>query len=151
MSEVAIRKARLMDVSGLTSLLYGYLAFYKRPIPPEERIKEMITHLVHHPEEGFQLVAEEDGRLLGFTTVNAIWSTTRMQKIALLNDLFIDPQHRRKGIGEALLTSAIQLAKEKGYPLVRLLTAADNSTAQSLYDKTGGNAPGWKVYDYPLE
>lgn len=52
--------------------------------------------------------------------------------------------------GETLLTSTIQLAKEKGYPLVRLLTAVDNVIAQSLYDKTGGNAPGWKVYDYQL-
>ncbi|GED17122.1 hypothetical protein AM501_06935 [Aneurinibacillus migulanus] len=150
MSEIKIRNAQLTDISELTSLIYGYLEFYKRPIPPKEKIEEMITYLINHPEEGFQLVAEENGGLIGFTTVNAIWSTTRMQKIALLNDLFIDPERRKKGAGETLLTSTIQLAKEKGYPLVRLLTAADNVIAQSLYDKTGGNAPGWKVYDYQL-
>ena len=78
----------------------------------------------------------------------AIWSTTRLGKVGLLNDLFVNPSDRKKGIAEKLMYRTMEEGKERGYPLLRLLTAHDNIPAQSLYEKTGWNAPGWKVYDY---
>lgn len=111
-------------------------------------MEEMIVHLLVHSGDGVQFAAVEDGQLIGFLTLNYIWSTTRMQKIALLNDLFVDPEHRNKGVGESLLNSALNLVKKEKLPLMRLLTAENNQAAQSLYEKTGGKAPGWKVYDY---
>lgn len=150
MADIIIRQAHSNDIPELQQLICGYLQFYHRPIPPENVIRGMITHFIEHPDEGCQLVAEVNGGLIGFTTLNAIWSTTRMQKIGLLNDLFVDPNHRIKGAGEKLMQATIKVAKERGYPLMRLLTAHDNTPAQQLYDKTGGHAPGWKVYDYDL-
>ncbi|WP_368653465.1 N-acetyltransferase family protein [Ornithinibacillus sp. 4-3] len=150
MVNIHIRPAEETDLPELYVLVKGYLDFYNRPEMPEQQIKDAIIHLIHHPEDGTQLVAEVDGKLIGFTTLNPLWSTTRMQKIGLLNDLFVDPEQRVNGAGKQLMEATIQLAKDKGYPLMRLLTAADNVIAQKLYDKTGGNAPGWKVYDYDL-
>lgn len=150
MSEVIIRSAEQKDVSQLHLLICGYLDFYKRPKMSEQVIKDAIKHFISHPEEGTQLVAEMNGELIGFTTLNTIWSTTQMQNIGLLNDIFVDPNQRIKGVGKQLMEATIQLAKDKGFPMMRLLTAADNVIAQQLYDRTGGKAPGWKVYDYNL-
>lgn len=150
MSEVHIRHAKEKDIPQLTSLIYGYLEFYRKPIPSRDKIEGMILHLLTNPEVGFHLVAEVEGQLIGFATINIIWNTPRMSNIALLNDLFVDPANRKKGTGKALMSKTLQLVKEGNYPLMRLLTAADNHTAQALYDQTGGKAPGWKVYDYSI-
>lgn len=150
MPKIIVRKAEQKDIEPLKELIIGYLNFYKRPIPEDTKIENMIDHFIKHPEEGCQLVAEEDRRLVGFTTLNAIWSTTRMGKVGLLNDLFVNPSDRKKGIAESLMQQTIKEARERNYPIMRLLTAHDNTPAQQLYDKTGGQAPGWKVYDYDL-
>lgn len=150
MPEIMIRKAEQQDIEPLRELIKGYLNFYKRPIPEDTKIEDMIIHFINHPEEGCQIIAEEDGRLVGFTTLNTIWSTTRMGNVGLLNDLFVNPSDRKKGIAESLMHQTIKEAKDRNYPIMRLLTAHDNTPAQQLYDKTGGHAPGWKVYDYDL-
>lgn len=150
MLNIVIRKAEQKDIKSLKELIKGYLHFYNRPIPEDTKVQNMITHFIEHPDEGCQLVAEENGRLVGFTTLNAIWSTTRMGKVGLLNDVFVNPSDRKKGIAEKLMQHTIKEAKERGYPIMRLLTAADNTPAQKLYDKTGGKVPGWQVYDYDL-
>lgn len=150
MTEINIRLAEKEDVEELSELVQGYLAFYQRPKIEEEEIKSAIIRFIEHPEEGAQLVAVQGEKLIGFTTLNPLWSTTRMTKIALLNDLFVNPEVRQSGAGRKLMDATIQLAKDLGYPFMRLLTASDNHIAQSLYDKTGGVAPGWLVYDYDL-
>lgn len=148
MADMIVRKAEEKDIPSLIELVKGYLEFYKRPIPEDQNIADFILHFIKHPEEGCQFVAEEEGRLVGFTTLVAIWSTTRLGKVGLLNDLFVNPSDRKKGIAEKLMYRTMEEGKERGYPLLRLLTAHDNIPAQSLYEKTGWNAPGWKVYDY---
>lgn len=150
MSEIIVRYAQEKDIPQLTPLICGYLEFYKKPIPSMDKIVEMIKHLLVNPKDGFQLVAKVDDQLVGFVTVNIIWNTPRMSYIALLNDLFVDPAKRKRGTGKALMNKTLEVVKEGNYPLVRLLTAADNLTAQALYDQTGGKAPGWKVYDYTI-
>ncbi|MEB3101791.1 GNAT family N-acetyltransferase [Ferviditalea candida] len=150
MSKLIVRYVQPIDIPKLIPLIIGYLQFYNRPVPPDEKIEEMIVRFLVHPDEGVQFAAAENGELKGFATLNYIWSTTRMQKIALLNDLYVDPEHRRKGAGEGLLNAALNQAKKENLPIMRLLTAEDNKAAQALYEKTGGKAPGWRVYDYDL-
>jgi ribosomal protein S18 acetylase RimI-like enzyme len=55
----------------------------------------------------------------------------------LLNDLFIDTNYRKRGIGEALLKAAAVFAKNHGATFLQLETAADNYAAQNLYEATG--------------
>jgi len=59
-----------------------------------------------------------------------------MQPIFVLNDLFVSDQHRKKGIGEALLNHAKHYCKELGYKGLALETATDNP-AQDLYERLG--------------
>ncbi len=59
-----------------------------------------------------------------------------MKPILILNDLFVHNEHRKKGIGEALLERAKAYCKENQYKGLALETAIDNP-AQSLYERLG--------------
>jgi ribosomal protein S18 acetylase RimI-like enzyme len=54
-----------------------------------------------------------------------------------LQDLFVEPAHRRHGIAAALIARVAALASELGSPIVELTVRADNASAQTLYNRAG--------------
>ena len=60
-----------------------------------------------------------------------------MLPIWYLEDLFVSPAARRKGVGEALVREAERFARSIGAERLTLATARDNFTAQALYRKAG--------------
>jgi len=60
-----------------------------------------------------------------------------MKKAWILNDMFVDPEARKLGIGQLLLQKAEDYARETGAKSIVLETAPDNYTAQKLYEKNG--------------
>ena len=60
-----------------------------------------------------------------------------MQRVWILNDLFVSEAARGSGVGRALLGAAIRFAEKTGAARVELATAKDNRVAKALYDSTG--------------
>ena len=63
-----------------------------------------------------------------------------------LDDLFTEPDLRRRGVGRALINGLAELARERGLDKVRWITAEDNATAQRLYDDLAERTT-WVTYD----
>ncbi len=81
------------------------------------------------------LVAEEDGRVIGFVYAgleDTDWMALRGPAGALY-DLVVDPDHRRGGVGHALLDAALAALARLGAPRVVLSTAERNEAAQRLF------------------
>jgi GNAT superfamily N-acetyltransferase len=57
------------------------------------------------------------------------------QPICYLEDLFVDPTLRGKGIGEALIDDLVAQAKERGWSRLYWHTRGDNAVARRLYNK----------------
>ena len=57
--------------------------------------------------------------------------------LSLLNDLYVDTEARKQGVGEMLLNKAKDFAIETGAKSLSLSTAPDNFSAQRLYEKNG--------------
>ena len=74
---------------------------------------------------------------LGFTQLYPSFSSVRMKRLWVLNDLFVHPSHRRKGVGKALLKRAAEWGRETGASAMMLETGIDNLPAQALYEKLG--------------
>ena len=51
-----------------------------------------------------------------------------------LEDLFVSPERRGRGVGQALMAELEQIAREKGASQLYWTTAPDNATARVLYD-----------------
>jgi ribosomal protein S18 acetylase RimI-like enzyme len=78
------------------------------------------------------------------------FSSGRAAPIYILNDLFMAPAARRKGIGTLLLKKAEELGRAAGAVRLRLSTELTNASAQALYESLG-----WKretaFCDYNLD
>ena len=63
-----------------------------------------------------------------------------------IEDLFVSPDFRSRGIGSQLLNFAERLTKQKGYSQVSLGVDIDNPRARALYDRRGYGDAGFGVY-----
>jgi len=140
MTSFSVRPVVLEDLGQLKELMHRYIVdFYKGKTPEGSKLDDHIKHLLSSDEAGTQFVAEaEDGRLAGFATLYFSFSTTRLQKIAILNDLFVDADFRGAGLGEKLFLHVLEYTKNEGYAYMTWQTAVDNTSAQALYKKMGG-------------
>lgn len=149
-----IRPVIEADISQLHSLMIQYIVdFYLADHPGDHRLTNHINYLLANPIIGKQFVAEENDELLGFATLYFTYSTTRVQKIAILNDLFVDPHARGKSIGEQLFLTCQQYCKAEGFATMNWETAQDNLSAQALYRKMGGKRADhdWQFYTIDLK
>jgi len=88
-------------------------------------------------EESVLFLAVEGAAGLGFTQLYPSFSSVSMGRLWILNDLFVAPESRRRGVAAALLEEARQLAVQTRAVGLELATATDNHAAQSLYEKLG--------------
>jgi len=131
-------------------LVAAYLDFYETPAAPAA-IEEHCRALLADPErEGVQLLARDaDGAAVGFATIYWSWSTTRLGRLATMNDLFVAPHARGTGAADALVLSCRDRARERGCVALTWQTALDNRRAQAVYERVGGERSEWLTYELP--
>jgi ribosomal protein S18 acetylase RimI-like enzyme len=143
---VLVRPARLEDRGPLIELIKGYFGFYHAPFPGESKLRALLDALEADPDRGAQLVAEADGHLLGFATLYSCYDTLLADRILVMNDLFVDPAARDRGVGAALFDASLAYASAKGYARLDWVTAQDNHDAQRFYERHGGRRGRWVSY-----
>ncbi|EKN70074.1 N-acetyltransferase GCN5 [Neobacillus bataviensis LMG 21833] len=130
-----IQKATLNELDSLTELFDLYRQFYEQKSDMEGARKFLQERILN--EESVAFIALDGLNPLGFVQLYPSFSSVSMQRSWVLNDLFVKETARGKGVGESLMKMAIELAKETGAKGLFLETAADNTTAQRLYEKIG--------------
>lgn len=131
---VEIRRANAADIKELTGLVEQYRAFYKQE--PNSNTESYLSERMTK-NEMVTFVAQVDEKLVGFTNCYPTFSTVSLSQIWLLNDLFVDPDHRGKHIADQLMVTAEQAAKDAGATRIWLRTAHTNTPAQALYEGRG--------------
>lgn len=94
------------------------------------------------------LGARMGGRVVGITHYlfhTGIWSP----RACYLEDLFVAPAERGRGIARALIESVAELARAEGAERLYWLTHETNATARGLYDRVARYS-GFVEYEYPL-
>ena len=131
----SIRRATAADLPELVSLFDLYRQFYGQGSdrPAARRFLEDRLSV----DETTLLVAPGGRRLLGFAHLFPSFSSIQMARTIILNDLFVAPVARGRGVGGALLDAAVAYARNAGALRMSLSTARDNSSAQRLYRSRG--------------
>jgi GNAT superfamily N-acetyltransferase len=91
------------------------------------------------------LVAEDNGAVIGFAHYRSMPDTFSAGTEWYLDDLFVDPESRGSGAATALIEQLKTIAATTNGTL-RWITAADNATAQRVYDKVATKAT-WVTYE----
>jgi ribosomal protein S18 acetylase RimI-like enzyme len=133
-SLIVIRDPTPKDEPDWRRLWAGYNDFY------EKRVEEAVTaatwrRLLQKADGLFGRIAVYDGAIAGFAACVLHAGTWTEQPICYLEDLFVDPALRGKGIGEALIDDLIVQAKEHGWSRLYWHTRENNAVARRLYDK----------------
>lgn len=129
-------QATFEDLEGVSRLFNLYREFYRQPSDPEGA-KSYIRARLENEESIIFTVRNKDNEYLGFTQLYPTFSSISMKNAWTLNDLYVDANARKHGIGKLLLQKAKELALDTGAAGISLSTAADNHAAQRLYEKNG--------------
>ena len=133
-NSIVIRDPAAGDEPDWRRLWAGYNEFY------EKQVEEPVTgatwrRLLLKSDGLFGRIAVHDGAIAGFAACVLHAGTWTQQPICYLEDLFVDPALRGKGIGEALIDDLIARAQELGWSRLYWHTRENNAVARRLYDK----------------
>ncbi len=132
-----IRRASGADLRTVAELFDGYRQFYGQSADyprPEAFLRDRVTN---HDSVVFLAIDPQSGNGLGFVQLYPSFSSVAAQRIWILNDLFVAPAARQRGVGRALLDAARGHGVATGAKRLVLSTAATNREAQALYESYG--------------
>jgi ribosomal protein S18 acetylase RimI-like enzyme len=90
------------------------------------------------PAAGFCAFVAADGEsIIGMATCSRRVITGWDGPVIFLQDLFVEPAHRRRGVARALAARVAALACDLGSPIVELTVRADNNPARCFYQRSG--------------
>ena len=151
-AEILVRPVERADYAGWRPLWDGYNRYYGRhgtsALP--ENITAATWERFFSPKEPVHaLVAEEGGRVIGIAHYLFHGSTTRLNDVCYLHDLFTAEQLRGRGVGRRLIHAVYEAARAAGSSRVYWQTKATNAPARALYDKIAEHQ-GFIVYSHEL-
>lgn len=145
MTGLVVRLTTRADEASWRTLYRGYRDFYR--VEPSDAAIDTVWGWIHDPaHETRGLVAEHDGAVVGLAHFRTFARPLSASHGLFLDDLFTSADARGLGVGSALLTRLAEIARDEGATVVRWITADDNVTARSLYDKVAKQTP-WVTYD----
>ena len=110
-----------------------YLVFYQHQLSEEQTL--LTFERLADADSGFHaIVIEVENQIVGFAHCSFTSSTWSETMDLYLEDLFVDPAQRGKGLGRALIESVAEFAKENGSRKLYWQTHKDNQVAQRLYN-----------------
>ena len=130
---ITIRPIAATDKERWLDLFKQYIIFYKSNLTDEQF--ELDWQRINSDFNINGLVAELDGQVVGFAHYIFRPSTWAENDFLYLEDLFVDPAIRGKGVGRALIDELHKIAIARGAKRLYWTTAPDNETARKLYDK----------------
>jgi GNAT superfamily N-acetyltransferase len=146
-----IRAAVAEDVPAILGLIRE-LAIYEREPDAVVATESGLSDALFGPDAFANChVAELDGSVVGFALWFRNFSTWLGRPGIYLEDLFVQPEHRGSGLGKALLTTLIDIARERGYGRVEWSVLDRNEPAIGFYRAIGATPNDeWTVWRLTL-
>ncbi|WP_267401531.1 MULTISPECIES: GNAT family N-acetyltransferase [unclassified Chryseobacterium] len=134
------RKVEIKDIDQLAELFDQYRIFYHKDSDISAAKKFLTERIENKDSEIF--VAESEGELVGFVQLYPLFSSTRMKRYWLLNDLYVNENHRGKGFSKKMIEDSKGLAKFTDAAGILLETGKSNDIGNQLYPSCG-----FEIYD----
>ena len=130
-----VREAKLSDLENLSDLFNSYRMFYGKKSDLKVAEKFLRSRIENKDSKIF--VCDLNNELSGFVQLYPIFSSTRVSKYWLLNDLFVDIKKRGKGYSKLLIERSKELVIESKACGMMLETEKSNDIGNMLYPSTG--------------
>jgi len=151
--DVGVRRAGSADADVIGRLLHDFNTEFNEPTPGPRTLAERVRQLL--AGEGFiVLLGGSEPRGLAVLRLRpSIW-TQGLE--CYLAELYVQPAHRRRGLGLALMAAALDVARTAGADYIEVATSEDDVGARALYERLGftnreRGPEGPVMYVYELE
>lgn len=128
---VEIRIAHTEDIDLLVSLFDAYRVFYRKQ-SDIDTAKKFLSERIEK-QQSIIFLAIYNKKMVGFTQLYPSFSSTKMSRLWILNDLYVSPNARGKGISKRLINKAKEYAKETLASGILLETEKSNIIGNRLY------------------
>ena len=132
-ASVQIRAAEPADVDLIFSLIVGLAEYERAPEQVTGTPRLLAEALFGEAPSAEALIAEFDARPVGFALFHGTFSTWECRPGIWLEDLYVPPEHRRGGIGRALLKRVAAIALERGCTRLERTVLHWNEPALDFY------------------
>jgi ribosomal protein S18 acetylase RimI-like enzyme len=151
--DASVWRATPDDSAAAARLLHDFNTEYDEVTPGPERLAERVRRLLDEGQTAVLLAGAGPDGVAVLRFRRSIW--TRGLE-CYLQELYVAPARRGKGLGRALMEAALDLARERGADYIDLNTGEDDSAARALYESLGfsnrdGKPDGPVNYYYELE
>ncbi|HEX2332580.1 MAG TPA: GNAT family N-acetyltransferase [Burkholderiales bacterium] len=137
MTGIEFGPAKASDLPRLVALLGILFESEAEFSPNAERQRAALQAILADSAKGKVFVAREGREVVAMASLLYTISTAEGGKAALFEDLVTAPEHRKRGIGEALLKHVVAQARAEGVLRITLLTDMQNERAQAMYRRVG--------------
>lgn len=133
--DIAIERATLHDVDTVLPMFESYRGFYHRPPRPDEARQFIARRLALC--DATILIARAAGEAVGFVQLFRGLSSLGLSNVCIVNDLYVRPEYRGRGVARLLMSSAPRVARESDAVRLTLETSPANVAARRLYESLG--------------
>ena len=145
-SDILIREATSKDIPIILNFIRELAEFEKLSHQVEATEKQLRKTLFGKNSVAKILIAETKDSAVGFLLYFNNYSTFLGRPGIYIEDLYVSPKHRKKGVGKALMKYCIKIAKELGCRRVEWAALTWNS-ARKFYEKLGAKPLNeWVLY-----
>ncbi|ODU50783.1 MAG: GNAT family N-acetyltransferase [Lysobacteraceae bacterium SCN 69-48] len=144
-----ISRAGPADLDALALLFDAYRQFYGQPSDAAAARDWLRSRL--RVGESMVLVARRGADMVGFVQLYPMFSSVRLARTWILNDLYVLPTNRRGGVARALMDAAADFARADGAAGISLETTRDNAPARALYRAAGWHEDATQWYSLRLD
>ena len=142
-----IRPATPADVPVIAALIRALAEYERVPERVTFNVADLARHLFGPRPYAECLMAEADGGVVGFALFFHTFSTFGGKPSVYLEDLFVVPEHRGRGLGKGLLAAIGRLAVERDCGRIEWSVLDWNTPAIGFYESLGAKpVSGWTVY-----
>ena len=134
MTTTIIRAALPSDEATWRELWKGYCDFYQAQLP-DEVTRRTWKRILDPDAQVMCIVAEVEGKVYGFANCVVHENTWETQAVCYLEDLYVHPAARGRGVATALLEWLRNAMRAEGWARVYWMTREDNERARKLYDQ----------------
>jgi len=142
-----IRVAVKADAPKILQLIRDLALYEKAPLEAVATLEQIEQTIFSNQPSAFAHVAEVDGEVVGISIWFLNYSTWLGKPGIYLEDLYVDPEHRGKGLGLALLKELASICSERGYERLQWWVLDWNEASIEFYTSLGAVAMDeWTVY-----
>ena len=149
MSNITLRSATRADSEAVIGLIIALADFENLPPPDAAAQARLIEHGFGKAPKFEVMLAEVEGAPgpVGYALLLQTYSTFLAEPTLYLEDVFVLPEYRKRGIGKALLRHCVQTAYDRGCGRMDWTCLDWNTNAQALYERMGARRmKEWFLY-----